>query len=613
MDVEYILANLPEDPREGMVEDALSEHRDDELGGNLLIYERRSWYPGIDEDGVGWPDFEPEIEPRWAGYCTCTACQDDFWTGWATGGGLSVICREDGLCYPGVPDDGDDAANNIVPFAEGEQIDCPYCGAELTLTRRRNLRNGRTFQIMVGSIENIGPYTAMLSWLVSRRFDEYGLTDISVNPCFASVIDEDGRLQTFCHAKHAMAGRVCASDSWRYLHSNPDPFQARYYSWEAFNHNKVGGWMWEDVPEQLGQTGEKTGLADYIKDHGNFVVLYLRFWWNHRSIENLVKAGWTYTLECFIEDELSRVQANKGKLLVPGDLGDAAGWDFVKPTDMLYMTKEEVRQGRKWRWDERALMLWWSFVNYGYAWRGDAAALNDYISIYGLAGLENFSCYLADGWDWCFRDFDRYLAKQERRFELMRSTGLQLLFDYREMLADVIDHPTDIELWPVDLRAAHDRMTELQRAKNAEKTIAGFGKILEKWGALEWSDGTICARLPRTNQDLVDEGHTLNHCVSSYGEAHVEGRLIIFIRHARRPERSWFTLNIDTTGKRWREIQLHGYGNEHAHGKKLKIPKEVRDFCDRWEKEVLAPVFRQVKAAEQPEQEKPKKKRRRAA
>ena len=59
-------------------------------------------------------------------------------------------------------------------------------------------------------------------------------------------------------------------------------------------------------------------------------------------------------------------------------------------------------------------------------------------------------------------------------------------------------------------------------------------------------------------------------------------------------KRSYYTLNIDLTMERPREIQLHGYGNEH-HGDRKQywhnIPKKVRDFCDKWEREVLTPWF----------------------
>lgn len=67
----------------------------------------------------------------------------------------------------------------------------------------------------------------------------------------------------------------------------------------------------------------------------------------------------------------------------------------------------------------------------------------------------------------------------------------------------------------------------------------------------------------------------------------------------RRPERSYYTLQINMTGTIPREIQLHGYGNErHGDHKQFKhtIPKKVRDFCDRWERDVLLPWFVDQKA-----------------
>jgi hypothetical protein len=78
----------------------------------------------------------------------------------------------------------------------------------------------------------------------------------------------------------------------------------------------------------------------------------------------------------------------------------------------------------------------------------------------------------------------------------------------------------------------------------------------------------------------------LHHCVGGYTDTHLRGNIILFVRHERRPERSWFTLNINLENRT--RIQLHGYGNERANGKELRIPKEVLEFVDAWEKEVLA-------------------------
>ena len=175
---------------------------------------------------------------------------------------------------------------------------------------------------------------------------------------------------------------------------------------------------------------------------------------------------------------------------------------------------------------------------------------------------------------------------------------MELFCDYRRMLSALNNNPTQIELFPPNLHAAHDRLAPLYSAKQSGIDPPAFLAVRDNWQALEYSDGAICARLPLSAADLYDEGHTLKHCVGGYAKQHVSGKLIIFIRHARRPERSWYTLNIDTTGERPREIQLHGYCNEHANGRVLRIPDNVRAFVDVWESLVLAPAFRKVKGAE---------------
>lgn len=161
-----------------------------------------------------------------------------------------------------------------------------------------------------------------------------------------------------------------------------------------------------------------------------------------------------------------------------------------------------------------------------------------------------------------------------------------------------MDAPGAEELWPRDLRAAHDRIFAAKKQREDKDSIANFLAVAKKWAALEWSDGEICIRLPRCNGDLVREGHVLHHCVGGYGKQHLTGNLILFVRHARRPERSWFTLNINVNNDKPQRIQLHGYGNEWAHGDRLHIPQRVLDFVDRWEAEILLPAFRQVRAAE---------------
>ena len=149
------------------------------------------------------------------------------------------------------------------------------------------------------------------------------------------------------------------------------------------------------------------------------------------------------------------------------------------------------------------------------------------------------------------------------------------------------------------MQQTHDRLSEARLlrldAGKSQKLQAGFDAVLQTYGGLQWTDGDLEILLPKSNLELVREGQVLRHCVGGYGNEHAKGeKIILFVRRHRRPERSYYTLNISFADDQPREIQLHGYGNER-HGKNKqhshKIPARVRAFVDRWEREILVPWF----------------------
>nr|DAW18040.1 MAG TPA: PcfJ like protein [Caudoviricetes sp.] len=197
-------------------------------------------------------------------------------------------------------------------------------------------------------------------------------------------------------------------------------------------------------------------------------------------------------------------------------------------------------------------------------------------------------------------DLYKYAAKQPERDPHYTA---RLLIDYRKMLYErpgQLGGFTYEELWPRDILEAHDRLAaQIENSENPEME-SNFLRLKQEYAPLEWTDGELCIVCPASNLDLVSEGMILRHCVGGYGKSHLSGKPIFFVRHYRRPERSYYTLNENLTGDKPRRIQLHGYGNEH-HGEHKqhshKIPQKVLDFCDRWEKEILAPWFAKQKAA----------------
>ena len=146
----------------------------------------------------------------------------------------------------------------------------------------------------------------------------------------------------------------------------------------------------------------------------------------------------------------------------------------------------------------------------------------------------------------------------------------------------------DVILWPPRLRAAHDRVAMAARYTTDRRTKEQFEEMSRIAQGLTWKHNGIIIRPAATPEELVQEGATLKHCVGGYAKSHASGRIILFIRHERRPERSWYTLNVDLKTKKI--IQNHGYRNEILpNGTHLCIPKEVQDFVLAWTETILNP------------------------
>ena len=138
---------------------------------------------------------------------------------------------------------------------------------------------------------------------------------------------------------------------------------------------------------------------------------------------------------------------------------------------------------------------------------------------------------------------------------------------------------------PKNLKHEHDRIMEAERiAKNEEKKRKKLAEIKQRRPAFEktvapleawaWEDAGICIRPVHTEEELMDEGSALHHCVGEYGETVASGRsCIFFIRRADAPEKPWYTLQVEL--KTLKEIQNHGLWNYGA-------TKEVQEFVNRW-------------------------------
>lgn len=595
-----IARKLPKQPCGDLIREIMEDVYDGGgLGENLLLYHREA-VTVLEEvkemmNPEDWQRREETARRRWGARCTCTYCGESFLAGYISKKGRKGIVLaegEDGQVYDGYVQPGPGAQE----YLEGEPVQCPSCWATAEVTHRSQLRRGRTYQVLQAEVENVEGYTVVLYWLVSRYLDGIGGDKLLFFPHSALLIDRGGKLRRF-RAKR-MGGEV-RDVVWVPCGRTKDPMQMPYYSWEAENHRKIGGWTWGIGPELAGCTGEKTALERYIGAEGCWPGAYLHVWQAHPQVENLMRQGFARAVREAIDDQLDRA-------VYWQDLRDAppipwADWREVKPHRMLHLSKETFREAVREAWSAGDLACWDRYRRQlpGGEEKGFAFARRQV----GSRAIGQLLDMVAAGWeDLTPVRVTRYLERQG-----MLKDGVQHLIDYRKILRDAGLEETEETLWPRDLMAAHDRIAAYWAEHRKSTYQAGFTAAFLTYRDLEWTDGELCVVVPRIEEELVEEGRVLRHCVGTYGSVHCSGKPIFFVRHYRRPERSYYTLQIDMTGKTPREVQLHGYGNEHhgAHKEhRHTIPRKVREFCDRWEREVLRQWFaRQDREGPAPERE----------
>lgn len=604
MDKEMIRYMLPEYPSHRYEKWIQIEGAAD-LNVDMMLFsaERVPLWPELKEE-MDTSEYKP-IKKIWQTRCTCTACGEEFVTRHIPeqGGvkGFAVYQGEDGMIYPLDPVDGNDPVAdheiddfgydaNILELGELDSLNCPWCFADTTVMHRSKVKGGRTKQVLGCTVENIGGYTALICWLTAKHIYDDGTYDIETYPRDAYVIGERGGITRYRHTKGSSGGFTSETrlNGWVMSGTCKDSFIIPYHDWlSGMNHEKYRGIVYDRVPFLGGCTGEKTGIEEYIKAGGKYPITYLKIWQKHRNVENLVKAGWTH----LIEENITRHAHYDPRSIYT----EVEGVDFSKkkPHEMLRMSKADfkafARNGIFWH--EDVFGKWVEYHESG--GRNSALEFDEYYKQFHASGVACLMAFreLDDQVD--FQEIIKYLQKQG-----MDPDDLHYLMDAREMARELYPDRelTQAELWPRNLKAVHDNLVRLQalqqdEAKN-QKLNEGFRRIVDLYGHLEWTDGDLCIRLPRQNSDLIMEGKILDHCVARYGNVHVKGEgVIFFVRKYRRPERSYFTLNISMTDGAPKEVQLHGYKNEWflPNHKQGKIPKKVRDFVDRWKREVLMP------------------------
>ena len=610
---------LPEVPRPGIRDWIRKEFYDSELGGDFCVFSRKSIC--VEDEQIGrtmsvddWERYESNAHYHWAAECRCTACGEGFVAGWNKNHpnkryGIRMYAGDDGENYDGyIPENALPDAD-FMTYNEDYEITCPRCGERISLIHRSRLKNGRTYQMLVTSIEAVDNYTVLMTWRARRyigQWNPYTLDDFfEILPREALAID-GRKAYRFKHSTllSNFSAEVQLGEWEPTNYYNDDLAYHRYYDYNAGGNYKIDAAVYRNVPDLTGTTGEKTGLAEYVDGHIEscepLVFAYLKMWRQHPTIENIVKSRW----RCVLDTELRRLARNENyaysaKYSVDTDLFN---FNEKAPHKMLGISRQSLKHDFGWTCEDFREYNFWKFTFENVT----EADFDDWLGFFEGPTLHSLAITLSDYDDgYNYKKVINYLIDQS----LLTSANVaaQTWVDYRDMLGG--GEHTYREIFPKNIIQAHDDLVERTEAEKQSKYEAKFTELAEKYSALEWTDGDLCIRIAQNEQELIDEGKVLHHCVGGYGHKHAsESDVIFFVRHYRRPERSYYTLDINMTGSVPCEVQLHGYRNElypSKHFRQSRIPQRVRDFCDRWEREILIPTIAKMRK----EQSKPVKQR----
>ena len=535
MGYQEILKLLPEEPSFDATSLADEALNCGELGEPLCTYYRES----VPED----PSYQTSEKYRWGAVCYCPHCGELFVGGWIEGGGVRLYSDYDDRTFDGYcPKTADPMESKA--FRDEDRIICPHCQECSRLIRKSELKNHKELcQLQITEIKEIYGYTAVISWLARCEYSAdipYGLFRVKARE--AIVVDRSGKLLRFSKVKYDMCGREHFSNEWRYIKSWRDPMLNYYYT-DGVVESESPQFIYDSTDDLSGQTAEKTGLYQYLQSGGEFPNQYLRLQRKYPKIEALIKSDAANIIISRIDDNVDKSIGHGVEYAI--NLYDDEIFDFhqKKPNRILGIAKNEMPLTKYLTYEDFRL-----FKQIGKLGKYRLADYKKYQGLLSLTGLKAIvrSSDITDHIP-NFEKIYNYFLKQIDILKLKDweiNNLVNTYCDYLEMIFQIYGSVNAELAYPKRLKSAHDDMVKKFRYINKGES-GTFAKIRKTYKALEWNDKHLCIRLPQNGQELIKEGETLRHCVGSYIKAHESGeKTVFFVRHYRRPERSYYTLDI---------------------------------------------------------------------
>lgn len=460
---------------------------------------------------------------------TCSCCGTSTLLNWAKdekyGYGFILPVDEEG-----------DWAHTVT--TAGDEVRCPICGEKVLVNKRAAVRSyyvtAERFAMSAGVLES--GELVLTGWVIQRRVFKSGSEQLAFLPAEAYVFTAADCFQLM---------------GWRNSYSGAAGYFISYGPWRQ-PKDWVERWGREDnifglTPELIDRSCLPHCKLDvYMAARPgakHYPVAYLRLCQQHPNVEAALAHGLPRVLDGLIS---ARTEApdwkknNRGCLELP-----EIDWTQTRPAQMLHLTKEELRMAQGQDWEK---LFWELFV--GTKAGGELLTAEDIQNAFCL-GDEYVTELVPHGQ---VGKSIRYLLRQCEALACeVDDEGadpipdVQLLTDYWTMAERLGRDLADPSVkYPQDLIAAHDRMTELMKQKEADSMAELFRIRRRQLKKYAYAAHGLLIRPAVSQRELTAEGDALHHCVGTYGKKHAEGKTaIFFIRRVSRAKEPYFTLELD--------------------------------------------------------------------
>lgn len=294
-------------------------------------------------------------------------------------------------------------------------------------------------------------------------------------------------------------------------------------------------------------------------------IRFLLDWARYPAVEKFWKAGYT-------DPVFEKVTA------IPKEFRYTVAWNRETIPEAIPFPKRLLKLREPSQWTLRELQKVkeaWAMVGRGLIREREILELLDcpvpveyFKTALGHATVHKICAYL-----------EKHMSDKEKKQIRWRHGNIgHTPITYRDYLAECVTLGLDLDdpviLFPPNLDEAHIRTAAQIKYEADKKSEELFQRtnLGRKW--MEWQQGDLLIRLPKSGAEIIAEGKALQHCVGGYVERAAKGLVtILFIRRAAEPDVPYYTLEW-TNG---RLVQCKSMRNRD-----YKLDADVEAFVAAW-------------------------------